>query len=165
MLASKTPPTNVVPLDLNPRAAPESPAVGSKRKAGLQKDLEADEDRVVVCIPAHKLILRAKSSYMSTRLSTAIGDNTTAVIREHADSMKQLRAMEAVLEFMYTDLLPGHAERVGGVSLVSNSTYMQKLLLMLLVSCNQDMMYEACMTKAWVVTARPGCHSHVVKQL
>lgn len=50
-------------------------------------------------------MLMAKSGYFNTRLSTSVGENPTTVVREHAESLEEVSAMENVLEFMYTDKL------------------------------------------------------------
>lgn len=83
----------------------EVPSCGTKRKAGTLAE-EVQEEGIVISMPAHKMILMAKSVYFHTRLSTALGNTTTSVVREHAASMEELCAMKAVLEFMYTEQLP-----------------------------------------------------------
>lgn len=89
----------------------------SKRKAGAldSVDKEVEEQGTVVSIPAHKLVLMAKSVYFHTRLSTALGNTTTCVVREHAASLDELNAMEAVVEFMYTDKLPLFCTSIRGL--------------------------------------------------
>ncbi|MEW5314381.1 MAG: hypothetical protein WDW38_005887 [Sanguina aurantia] len=85
----------------------KSDSSSNKRKASsLDETDEGSDGTIILSMPAHKLVLMAKSVYFHTRLSTAVGDSTTATIREHAGSLQELHAMAAVVEFMYTDKLP-----------------------------------------------------------
>lgn len=104
----------------------------------------ASDPEEVLHIPAHKLMLMAKSGYFSTRLSTSLGEVPTTVIREHAESWEEVSAMENVLEFMYTDnpsdactsdtkpLREGEAASSGGH--FYSKSIVQRLLLVLQVS-------------------------------
>lgn len=113
----------------------------TKRKAETQdsEDEEVEDGGVVVSMPAHKMALMAKSEYFETRLSTALGNATRSVIREHACSLGELRAMEAVVEFMYKEKLSLDCSTIdwaemdtAGVSFTPSQT--QRLILTLTVS-------------------------------
>lgn len=81
----------------------------------------------------------AKSTYFNTRLSTAGIGKATAVIREYAASMEEVRAMEYVVEFMYTEKLS--LDCVAGTVADSRDrtsgevSVMRRLLAILAVSC------------------------------
>lgn len=105
--------TTASPAVVSPLVVADSPNAASpgsssnKRKASsLDETDEGSDGTIILSMPAHKLVLMAKSVYFHTRLSTAVGDSTTATIREHAGSLQELHAMAAVVEFMYTDKLP-----------------------------------------------------------
>lgn len=138
----------------NPPIATTAPkkkpaAGGRKRKASAQPDaeMEGEEgDESAVCIPAHRLVLMAKSTYFNTRLNTAVGAGTTSVIREHASSMDEVRAMEAVVEFMYTDILPLLSSSGGAPSVrdgESSMSDLQRLLLTLAVSAGCEPSHQS----------------------
>lgn len=121
-------------------------ASGKKRKAattqadGALKELKEEEagldmTDVVLSITAHRLILEAQSAYFLTRLSTAVGSAPATVIREYANSLEEVPAMEAVLEFMYTEKLSRYSSEgvtPTGVA-VAGVSQLQRLLLMLKV--------------------------------
>lgn len=87
----------------DPTASPTK-AASRKRKADTPQDEKGPE--ATICIPAHRVVLMAKSDYFSRRLCTAVGEIPTGTVKEHAASLDELHAMEGVLEFMYTDQLP-----------------------------------------------------------
>lgn len=102
----------------------------------IEDPKEEEDKEALLCIPAHKLILMAKSAYFSRRLCTAVGDKRpTAVIRECAESTEQAAAMEAVVEFMYTKRLSAYCN--GGLEppnqdvKTGSITHLQRLLSML----------------------------------
>lgn len=75
---------------------------GRERKADPVEPEEDPRD-IEIHIPAHKFILIAMSEYLSTRLSTAVGQGPAAVFKVYAESVEELYAMEAVVEIIYAD--------------------------------------------------------------
>lgn len=85
-------------------------------------------------MPAHKLVLMAKSTYFNTRLSTVVGENSlSSRITEVAGSVDEIRAMEAVVEFMYTDQLSTYCTQ--NLEPDGNLSLTKRLLLVLVVRC------------------------------
>lgn len=119
----------------------ESPCSGRGCVFNKAAANDGEDDGEMVSIPAHKLVLMAKSTYFKTRLNTAVGDGAPPVLREHADSVDELLAMEAVVEFMYTEKLPAYcgdswAGKHGKDGQLYDSSITRRLLQILMVSFN-----------------------------
>lgn len=111
-----------------------------KRKAATLDEVEQQD--IVITLPAHMLTLSEKSEFFNTILSTAVprkhaGSSAQKMIKEFADSVEDLHAMEAVAEFIYTgklSLFCTQEVQPDKEGLVENFSIVQRLLLTLLVS-------------------------------
>lgn len=118
----------------------ESSSCGNELKAcPLQNaDVEARKDSLTISMRAHKAILVLKSAYFDTLPN--IDEKATSVITEHARSAEEVRVMEAVVEFMYTDKLPVYCSSSWKSELDTCGVYdkpLHILRLMLTLQVNQ----------------------------
>lgn len=98
---------------------------------------DSESERTVLTYPAHKVILMGESAYFSTRLSSDVGAHPTSTINEHAASVLEAYAMDAVVEFLYTHkLAPEHNTEAPGSEeekSFRDIPYLQRLLHILQV--------------------------------
>lgn len=102
-------------------------------------DVEVRKDNFTISMPAHKAILVLKSAYFDTLPN--IDEKTTSVITEHASSAEEVRVMEAVAEFMYTDKLPLYCSSSWEAEMDTRGVYdkpLHILRLMLTVQVRQE---------------------------
>lgn len=120
---------------------------GRRRKVSKTSRLYLGTDgdwEEFVCIPVHRVVLMAKCEYFNEFLRAACLNNplgrAAVVIKEHAGSADDVRAIMAAVECVYTDKLPmfftggGEVEGIG--SAPSSLQKQMQLRVMTLKVCS-----------------------------
>lgn len=118
-------------------AKKKAPGSGRKRKSdNSQPSAEDPNWERVLSIPVHRVVFMAKCEYFSVLLRTALGDSSTAVIKEYAGSREEVQAIMAAAECVYTGKIPlQHTAEVeyDGDDCIEITSRMQKHIMELLV--------------------------------
>lgn len=125
-------------LSAAPMAKKKAPGSARKRKIdNSQPACAADPNwEQVLSIPVHRVVFMAKCEYFSVLLRTALGDSSTAVIKEYAGSREEVQAIMAAAECVYTGKIPlQHTTEVeyDGDDCIEITSRMQKHIMELLV--------------------------------